>query len=417
MSWKSALRSCLILPFFLLLRAMAQEDFVLRSQAGTADMTRIAILPFDGVPALAEFANQARPEEILKTDLLFSGRFEVVDLPGGKADTATLVHSGVTALLKGAARLLASGEVEIRYRLLDAMSLQPLSEKVYTGKDRDLRRLTHRFSDDVVFQIYGERGIASTRIAYVQGKPGKKEIWAMDYDGFNAEALTRNGSINLAPGFDREGNLVWISFLGGNGAQAWKMSPGGKPKRLLPGLEGTQSAVTVSPIDGEIAVAGSASGQSQIYRASAGGGNLIRLTYNDAIQTSPSWSPNGWELAFTSDRTGKPQVYIMDREGSGARRLSFQGSYNDQAQWSPNGDRIAFGRLAGDWQVVTIRPDGSDEQVVANGRNPKWSPDGRHLVYMVEWQGKSDLWTCNPDGSGRKQLTHTGSTSLPAWSP
>lgn len=413
---KSALRNASILALSLLLRGtVAQEDFVLRSQAGNVDITKIAILPFEGVDAIAEFSEQARPEEVLRSDLNFSGRFEIVPT-AGKADTAFFNRTGVTTVVRGSARHLAGGEIEIRYQLLDALSNQPLTEKVYSGKARDLRRLSHRFSDDAVFQVYGERGIASTRIAYVLGRPGKKEIWAMDYDGFGAEPLTRNGSINLAPTFDRDGNLIWISFYGGKGAQAVKMAPGGK-MRPLTSLGGTHSSVTVSPMDGEIAIASSQSGQSQIYRANASGGNMVRLTYNDAIQTSPAWSPNGWELSFTSDRTGKPQVYIMDREGSSTRRLTFQGGYNDQATWSPNGDRIAFGRLAGDWQVVTIRPDGTDEQVIANGRNPKWSPDGRHIVYMVEWAGRSDIWVCNPDGTGRRQLTHNGNASLPSWGP
>lgn len=414
---KSVLRNASVLALVLLLRgtALAQEDFVLRSVSGNADITKVAILPFEGVAAIPEFNAQATPDVVLRSDLTFSGRFDVVPAEG-KIDSAFFNRTGVTTLVRGAARHLPGGEIEVRYQLLDALSNQPLTEKVYSGKARDLRRLSHRFADDAVFQVYGERGIASTRIAYVNGRPGKKEIWAMDYDGFGAEPLTRNGSINLAPTFDREGNLIWISFLGGRGAQAVKMAPGGKT-RPLTSLGGTHSSVTVSAMDGEIAIASSQSGQSQIYRANASGGGMVRLTYNEAIQTSPSWSPNGWELAFTSDRTGKPQIYIMDREGSTTRRLTFQGGYNDQASWSPNGDRIAFGRLAGDWQVVTIRPDGSDEQVIANGRNPKWSPDGRHLVYMVEWSGKSDLWVCNPDGTGRRQLTHTGNASLPSWGP
>ena len=413
---KSALRNASILALSLLLRGtVAQEDFVLRSQAGNVDITKIAILPFEGVEAIAEFSEQARPEEVLRSDLNFSGRFEIVPV-AGKADTTFFNRNGITTVVRGSARHLAGGEIEIRYQLLDALSNQALTEKTYSGKARDLRRLSHRFSDDAVFQVYGERGIASTRIAYVLGRPGKKEIWAMDYDGFGAEPLTRNGSINLAPTFDRDGNLIWISFYGGKGAQAVKMAPGGK-MRPLTSLGGTHSSVTVSPMDGEIAIASSQSGQSQIYRANASGGNMVRLTYNDAIQTSPAWSPNGWELSFTSDRTGKPQVYIMDREGSSTRRLTFQGGYNDQATWSPNGDRIAFGRLAGDWQVVTTRPDGTDEQVIANGRNPKWSPDGRQIVYMVEWSGKSDIWVCNPDGTGRRQLTHNGNASLPSWGP
>ena len=41
-------------------------------------------------------------------------------------------------------------------------------EPEYRGTTAELRRLVHRFADDVVLQLTGEAGVAQTRIAYVQ---------------------------------------------------------------------------------------------------------------------------------------------------------------------------------------------------------------------------------------------------------
>ena len=37
----------------------------------------------------------------------------------------------------------------------------------YTVPQKELRRAMHAFFDKVIYQLWGERGVASTRIAYV----------------------------------------------------------------------------------------------------------------------------------------------------------------------------------------------------------------------------------------------------------
>ena len=407
-----------ILPVILVpcIPCTAQEDFVLRSEA-TQTSVSIAVLPFEGVDRLSEFQDLAHPEEVIRADLDFSGRFKAVSTPNGTWDSSFFARAGVSTVAVGSVKAGATaGEVEVRFRLLDAATRDKLLEKTYTGTRKDLRRLSHRFADDAVFQVFGERGIATTRIAFVRGKNGHKEIWTMDYDGFGATAWSKNGSINLSPVWDRDGALVWSSYAGGDGAHLWRQAPGQKAHRFLPAVPGMQISAAPSPIDGEIALAVSLDGQTEIFR-SYPDGKPVRLTYSPALEVSPSWSPNGWEIAFTSDRTGTPQVYAMDKEGSNLRRITWNGSYNDQASWSPAGDRIALARMAGDFQLVTISPDGRDEKLLGPGEQPKWSPDGRHLVYMRRsGAGRSDLWVCDADGSDPRQITFFGDASQPAWS-
>ncbi|MBK8801081.1 MAG: PD40 domain-containing protein [Fibrobacteres bacterium] len=391
----------------------AQEDFVLRSDA-TEALVGLVVIPFDGVDKVADYADVAKPEEILRADLDFSGRFRVST--AAKWDSLAFSKQGATTVLTGTVKPGAvEGEVDIQFRLIDASSRDKLLEKTYSGRKKDLRRLAHRFSDDAVFQIFGERGIATTRIAFTRGREGHKELWTMDYDGFGAQAATKNGSINLSPVWDRDGGLIWSSYMGKDGAHLWRMENGGKPTRFLPSVPGMQISAAPSPIDGELALAVSIDGQTEIYR-SYPNGKPVRLTFNPALEVSPSWSPNGWEIAFTSDRTGSPQVYAMDKDGANLRRITWIGGYNDQAAWSPAGDRIAFARQAGDFQILTISPDGGEEKWLGPGEQPKWSPDGRHLVFTRRFGTRSDVWICRADGSGTRQISFHGDASQPAWS-
>ncbi len=393
----------------------AQEDFVLRSDASQATIN-VAVLPFQGTDKIRDFADLASPEAVIRADLEFSGRTKIVQPPADTWDSTFFAQKSVATVVTGFVRMGAvEGDVEIRFQLLDALSREKLAEKTYSGKKKDLRRLSHRFSDDAIFQLFGERGIASTRIAYVRGKDGHKEIWTMDYDGFGSAPWTKNGSINLSPAWDREGALVWSSYLGGDGAHLWRQQIGQKPTRFLPSAPGMQISASASPIDGEIALAVSLDGQTEIFR-SPPNGPAVRLTYSPALEVSPTWSPNGYEIAFTSDRTGSPQVYAMDREGSNLHRITWVGGYNDQASWSPMGDRIAFARQVGEFQILTISPEGNDEKWLGQGEQPKWSPDGRHLIFIRHNGQKSDLWTCNADGTQPRQLTFFSDATQPAWS-
>lgn len=395
--------------------AQAQEDFLLRSDASRAAVT-ISVIPFQGLDKVPGLAGKAAPHKILQADLDFSRRFRLEAPPDSGWDSARIARKALAVIAEGSvAQGKSGGEIVLKMRLLDAASREPLSEKTYTGKPSDLRRLVHRFSDDVVFQMFGERGIATTRIAFVRGKPGHKEIWTMDYDGFGAEPWTRNGSINLSPTWDRDGGLIWSSYSGGGGAKLWRQMPGQKARHLLADVPGMQISASTSPLDGEVAMAAAQEGQTEIWRGQPEG-RAVRLTYSPALEVSPTWSPNGWQIAFTSDRTGDPQVYIMDREGSSLRRLTWNGAYNDQPSWSPDGNRIAFARLAGGFQILTIGLDGTDEKWIGPGEQPKWSPDGRHIVFTRAGPKSSDLWVCDADGSNPRPLTYFGDASMPSWS-
>lgn len=49
---------------------------------------------------------------------------------------------------------------------------------------------------------------------------------------------------------------------------------------------------------------------------------------------------------------------------------------------------------------------------------PRWSPDGRELIFYSKRSGKLEVWRIQPDGSGIRQLTETPDrTQCQQWSP
>ncbi|RLB69792.1 MAG: Tol-Pal system beta propeller repeat protein TolB, partial [Deltaproteobacteria bacterium] len=116
-------------------------------------------------------------------------------------------------------------------------------------------------------------------------------------------------------------------------------------------------------------------------------------------------------------------IFIVDVHTLEVTRLTFEGKYNATPAWSPKGGRIAYSRMDnGVFNVFTIREDGTDERQLTFGsgskEHPRWSPDGRFLVYSNDLQdGEKSIWIMRADGTGgRKISARGGHDSHPAWS-
>jgi len=91
------------------------------------------------------------------------------------------------------------------------------------------------------------------------------------------------------------------------------------------------------------------------------------------------------------------------------------------SQW----DLLPGGNLSGHSNVYTINPDGTGRRQLTHvgakqaAGAPDWSPDGTKIVYESNQTGDYRIWIMNADGSGQRRLTNDpGFADLePAWSP
>ena len=368
--------------------------------------------------------------DVLRFDMTIAGPFTVSEpkisesrsgIRIGDFDMEAWRNAGTDLLVKSG--YTVSGDaVSVEFRLYDTLTGKELAAKRYTGTKRDLRRVVHTFNDDIMTAMTGVRGPFTSKISYVSTASGNKEIYLMDYDGYNVQRITRNGSINLYPDFSPNGReLIFTSYKKGNPDLYRRELSSGAEARVTTS-RGTNITGAFAPDGNRIALSMSKDGNAEIYIVSKEGKQLDRLTSNNAIDIAPAWSPDSSKMAFVSDRFGKPQIFVMDSDGKNVRRLTTSGAYNVSPRWSPSGDRIAYCRqMGGGFQIFAINPDGTgDTQLTRDGSNehPRWSSDGRYITFSSKRGGKESIYVMRGDGAGQTKVSRGAtSDSHPVWSP
>lgn len=230
-----------------------------------------------------------------------------------------------------------------------------------------------------------------------------------------------------------------FSQIGASGYDIFRMAADGSGAVALTGADGSDEADETQPVwspDGtKIAFTrrpADGDGTSDIWVMDADGGNAHNLTATEGVEeVNATWAPDGSRLAYAAQSWDGPEydydVWTMAADGSQQTNLTGPGqalAYDDfEPDWSPDGTRIAFaGVRDGAWSLLTIAPDGSDEQVITTGsdRDPAWSPDGKRIVFMRESGDEAtqwDIFLTNADGSQTIPLTdHPAADMFPAWS-
>jgi TolB protein len=412
-------------------RAQAVDVF-LNVTGGGARKLNIAIPEFTVISAGDAAGAGKLLASVAGADLTFSGLFSVVAsdgaIPANNAEAlrrswtefaAAGAHGGVHGLLA-----VRGERAEVEMRLYDLTSPEHrlIGSKKFELPATQLRRLAHKVADEVVLQYTGEPGVADTKIAYVSGPRGAKEIVMADYDGAGPTPVTKNGSINLMPVWSPDArSLAFTSYLQGY-PDLYRIFPfERRPPQTLAAFAGINSSPAFSPDGRSLAMTLSMAGNPEIHVLSLATGVMRRLTRHAGIDTEPSWSPTGRHIAFVSDRSGTPHIYVMDAEtGAGVRQLT-SGGFHTQPRWSPRGDTIAYTQRSGAHDIWLVDVDGSNPRRLTSGgdnQGASWAPNGRHLVFQSSRLGGWQVFAMLADGTSPVPITRgaTESTS-PSWSP
>lgn len=339
---------------------------------------------------------------------------------------ANWANVGASGLVRGG--IETDGKrVTVVLRFFDVQAQREALTRTCQATREEGSRCVHQFVDDLVELLTGEKGVFSSRIAYVKRVGRAKQIFACDVDGGHIDVITENNSLNLLPAWGPLGKYMYFtSFLHGN-PDMYRMDLASHAVEAVARGQGINTGAAVSPDGKKIALTISTEGNAEIYVMNNDGSGLTKLTDSWGQDVSPTWSPDGSRIAFVSSRSGNPHIYVMGADGSNPRRLTFQGTYNQEPDWSSRPDgQIVF--TARDEQlkydIFLVHPDSGQitrlTQDQGNNESPSHSPDGHHIAFTSTRSPEhiKELWVMDVDGNNpRRIVTSTSEIETPAWGP
>ena len=415
-------RSLALLPLAVAMPAALAQFRVEIAGVGATQLP-IAVLKFR-----AEEASPQPVGAIVRANLERSGFFKAID--GG---TSTLDEGsqpamsdwrgrGADALVAGSVTRLADGRFDVRYRLWDVVQGRDLGGASFAVAAADLRLTAHQIADAIYEKLTGEKGVFSTRIAYVTKAGPRYTLWVADADGEGGQSALGSPEPIISPAWSPDGReLAYVSFESRKPVVYVQDVRSGK-RRTLANFRGSNSAPAWSPDGRSLVVTLSRDGGSQLYAIGRDGGEPRRLSSSGVIDTEATFSPDGKSIYFTSDRGGSPQIYRMPAAGGAAERVTFGGSYNVSPAISPDGRSMVYiARDGGSFRVQLMDlATGSSRAIsdTSDDESPSFAPNGRLVLYASRAQGRDVLVTSTLDGRIKARLVVSqADLREPQWGP
>lgn len=337
--------------------------------------------------------------EVIKNDLKFYHKFFEVE----KASTLSSSFSSddfneyKSRGLSYAVKLsLNTDKAALNYKLLDISK-----GKVLTSQSVPLninaRFMAHSISHEIYRAITGNISIFKDKIVYVSDfkqKNGNKELFIMDFDGANNRQLTFHRGLVISPAVSPDGKKILYSLIDDTRASKQKNNnlmlldlETGKSE-IISNRSGINSGAIFAENGVDIFLTMSIHGNAEIYKMNLATKEIKRMTNNYAPDVDPSINADGSILAFLSGRPGNPMIYTMTPTGqeTNVKRISYVGQFNATPRFSPNGREIVFSSWLDErFDLFKIGSDGSGlgrlTKDFGSNEDPDYSKDGQFIIF------------------------------------
>ena len=420
----------LVLAAILLFPTLSYAELFLEITKGSEDPYKVAMIPFEGNSRVSKQLNN-----IMRNDLIRTGEFAVLDeellLPVKMIEDELVFNDwkllGMDYLVTGTI-VKSNNSLDINYEIYDIHKKRKVRSSKVFGIPNQIRQLAHYTSDGIYESITGIKGIAATRLLYVNEIKDFKQIstyklMLADSDGANEKILLSSSEPIISPSWSPDGKRVaYVSFETGIAKVFIQEISSGKREAVL--SKDTQiSSPSWSPDGKYLSLTLYQDGNAEIYILRLRDRTLTRMTNQFAIDTESSWSPKGNKILFTSGRSGSPQIYELDlrKLNPKAKRISFEGTYNAKASYLPKEEGIIFVHRSNDglFHIALKYKKENFIRVLTEAKmdeSPSVAPNGNMVIYGIKEENLSMLAGFSLSGAKFKLPASNGEVREPAWS-
>jgi TolB protein len=421
---KISLFALFVLPLF------CASELFLEITKGSEDPFKVAMIPFTGNASVSKKLN-----EVIRNDLRRTGEFSLLDerlllpleIENEEINYQDWRLLGMDYLVAGNIAK-EKNSIDVSYEIYDIQKRRKIRSSKVFGLPNQLRQLAHYTSDGIYESIAGIKGIASTKLLYVneiksEDIKSRYRLMLADSDGANEQILLSSSEPIISPSWSPDGKKVaYVSFETGLAKVYIQNIASGKRESVL--SKNTQiSSPSWSPDGKYLSLTIYQDGNAEIYILRLRDKTLTRMTNQFAIDTESSWSPKGNKILFTSGRSGSPQIYELDlrRLNSKAKRISFEGSYNAKASYLPNEEGIIFVHRSADgfFHIALKYKKENFIRILTEAKmdeSPSVAPNGNMVIYGITEGDQSMLAGFSLSGATFKLPASQGEVREPAWS-
>jgi len=268
----------------------------------------------------------------------------------------------------------------------------------------------------------------SKNLLFVSNRNGRRDVYQLALRdsgqpaGPPVQLTTGLNAMNV--GISRDGSKLAYTVLN-HEANIWSIPIPAHPpvnaSAAIPVTTGNQAieGIAISRDGQWLAFDSDRSGNQDIYRMPAAGGEIEQLTTNPADDFLPSWSPDGNELVFYSWRNGNRDLFLMEADGSSERQLTSEPGHEFYPDWSADGQQIVFRSIQGAKSSLALLTrtaggtgwSGPKDIVAGTGGFPRWSPDGKLIAYA----NSGAVGVVSPQGGEPRVLAEKSAVATPMF--
>jgi TolB protein len=330
-----------------------------------------------------------------------------------------------------------SKTTRVNLKVFDTISEKDILNvsELYSG---DIRDFAHKYSDQIYNSITKKKSIFTSKIYFVSDKYGTKkkmvkELFVMDFDGRNIKRLTNHRSIVISPSVSHDNKKVVYSVIkvskGRQNVDLYMLNLETKKISLVSAKKGINSGAVFSQDDERIFLTLSYTGNADIYELVLKTGALRKITKHFSDDVDPSITADGASMSFLSGRPGKAMIYTLDPRGveKSVKRISYVGKFNATPRYSPDGREIVFSSWV-DNKFDIYRIDSKGRNLVRLTKNfgsneePSYSKDGEFVAFsslrvLSRKRAIQNLYIMTRDGEILGNISDNfGTCSSPRWS-